>query len=75
MIRTSFRLRPETLQRLDAIAAALRKRQVGNVTRADVLRMLIDGGLDRAEQQARAPGSTWAPQPSRSKPRKRRAPR
>lgn len=74
MIRTSFRLRPETLQRLDAIAAALRKRQVGNVTRADVLRMLIDGGLDRAEQQARTPGSTW-PQPPRSKPRKRRAPR
>lgn len=75
MIRTSFRLSPETLQRLDAIAAALRKRQVGNVTRADVLRMLIDGGLDRAEQQARTPGSTWPPRPPRSKPRKRRAPR
>jgi predicted DNA-binding protein len=74
MIRTSFRLRPETIQRLDAIAAALRKRQVGNVTRADVLRMLIDGGLDRAEQQTRKPGaSRSAPKPR--KPRKPRAPR
>lgn len=51
MIRTSFRLPLATLRRLDAIAAALRKRQVGDVTRADVVRMLIDSGLDRTERQ------------------------
>ena len=53
MIRTSFRLPPDTLKRLDAIARALRKRQVGNVTRADVLRMILESGLARAERKLR----------------------
>lgn len=55
MIRTSFRLPLATLRRLDAIAAALRKRQVGDVTRADVVRMLIESGLDRTERQMKRP--------------------
>jgi len=53
VIRTSFRLPPDTLKRLDAIARALRKRQVGNVTRADVLRMILESGLARAERKLR----------------------
>jgi hypothetical protein len=51
VIRTSFRLPIATLRRIDTIAATLRKRQVGNVTRADVVRMLIASGLDRAERK------------------------
>lgn len=53
MIRTSFRLASVTLRRLDAITKALRKRQVGNVTRADVVRMLIESGLAQLERQAK----------------------
>jgi predicted DNA-binding protein len=53
VIRTSFRLPLTTIQRLDTIAAALRKKQVGKVTRADVLRMLIAGGLSRVDKEKR----------------------
>ena len=51
VIHTSFRLPLSTIQRLDALAAALRKRQVGKVTRADVLRQIITGGIARMERQ------------------------
>lgn len=49
MIRTSFRLPIATIQRLDAIAAELQKRHIGKITRADVLRMLIQNGLTHLE--------------------------
>lgn len=42
-----------TIQRLDAMAAALRKKQVGKVTRADVLRLIISTGLQRLERDVR----------------------
>lgn len=58
MIRTSFRLPLPLIQRLDAIAADLRKRQIGKVSRADVLRMLIETGLEHVERQPkRTPGA------------------
>lgn len=65
MIRTSFRLALDTIRRLDAIAAALRKRQVGNVTRADVLRMLLESGLDLAERRVKRGAKRRKPRPPR----------
>ena len=53
MIHTSFRLPMSIVQRLDAMAEALRKKNVGKVTRADVLRLLIAGGLSKMERQLR----------------------
>jgi len=53
VIRTSFRLSADILRRLDAIADFLSKRQVGKVTRADVLRMLLEKGLTLKERSLR----------------------
>jgi predicted DNA-binding protein len=53
VIRTSFRLSTDLLRRLDAIADLLSKRQVGKVTRADVLRLLLEKGLTLKERSLR----------------------
>lgn len=51
VIHTSFRLTEPMIERLDLVAAAIQKKQVGKVTRADILRLLVSDGLSRFEQQ------------------------
>jgi len=53
VIRTSFRLPLAVIRRLDSIASELRKKQIGKVSRADVLRMLISEGLEQFEKQVK----------------------
>lgn len=47
---TAFRLRPEMLARLDALAAKMAKESGVPVTRAGVVRMLLNRGLDDVER-------------------------
>jgi predicted DNA-binding protein len=56
VIRTSFRLPFTMIQRLDALTARLRRQKpIGNVSRADVLRMLVEVGLARSERRPKKP--------------------
>ncbi|MEO7327980.1 MAG: hypothetical protein ABI193_05345 [Minicystis sp.] len=43
------------IQRLDTLTARLRRQKpIGNVSRADVLRMLVEVGLERSERASRS---------------------
>ncbi len=49
LVHTSFRMSQALLGRIDAIARVVQKKQVGNVTRADMLRQILADGVIRFE--------------------------
>lgn len=48
-VHTSFRAPQAVLDRIDAIAEVVQKKQVGKVTRADMFRQLLADGVIRFE--------------------------